>query len=180
MGAPYYLTSDKINVFPSTRRTYSQTAFSTRLMTESAIARLINKLIDYDGFVISEEINDNTIFELNIYGYYFQITNFVAFLNSTFSSASDIYASIIIDPSGSPSYQELYVPAENASATTFQGLIFSSDGNPSVTLPTNGFLKTLKIAVKENSNWIIPDESRAKFNLRSVGLLEIDGGVIDA
>lgn len=178
MGQAKYLNSENVNVFPSTRRTYSQSAFSTRLMTESAIARLINKLIDYEGFVISDTIN-NTLFEVNIYGYYFQIVNLSTFISSNFSSDSAIYASIIIDPSGLPSYQELYVPAENSSVTTFQGLIFTNDGNPSVTLPTNGFLKTLKIAIKENSTWIIPDESRMKFNLRSVGLIEIDGGIIE-
>jgi hypothetical protein len=72
-------------------------------MTESAIARLINKLIDYEGFVISDTIN-NTLFEVNIYGYYFQIVNLSTFIASNFSSDSAIYASIIIDPSGLPSY----------------------------------------------------------------------------
>ena len=178
MGQAKYLNSENVNVFPSTRRTYSQSAFSTRLMTESAIARLINKLIDYEGFVISETINDD-LFELNLYGYYFQVTKLQEFITSNFNSDTNLYASVIIDPSGSPAYQELYVPAENSSVTTFQGLIFTNDENPSVTLPTNGFLKTLKIAIKENSTWIIPDESRMKFNLRSVGLIEIDGGIIE-
>lgn len=148
-------------------------------MTESAIARLVNKLIDYNGFVISEEIN-NTLFELNLYGYYFQITNMLSFISNTSNfSGNTVYASVIINSIGTPSYQELYVPSETSSVTTFQGLTFTEDGN--VTLPdsNNYFSKTLLIARKENGNWIIPPESRIKFNFASVGLLEIDGGIIE-
>jgi len=65
---PYYLSSDLINVFPSTRRVYTQD-FSSKLMTELAISRSINMLMDTDGFVISENLGSP--FEINIHGYYF-------------------------------------------------------------------------------------------------------------
>ena len=74
--ASTYIASTNVNVFPSTRRTYTQD-FSARLMTESAIARLVNKLVEVDGFVISNTVPAaaEDMFEFNIYGYYFQIKN---------------------------------------------------------------------------------------------------------
>ena len=65
---PQYLDSNLINVFPSTRRVYTQ-EFSPKLMTELAISRSINMLMDTEGFVISESLGE--LFEINIHGYYF-------------------------------------------------------------------------------------------------------------
>ena len=77
--ASAYIASDNISVFPSTRRIHSQD-FSARLMTESAISRIINNLIDVDGFVISNTApaTAEDIFEFNIYGYYFQVKNILS------------------------------------------------------------------------------------------------------
>lgn len=105
---PYYLGSDLVNVFPSTRRIYTQD-FSPKLMTELAISRAINILMDTDGFVISENLGEP--FEINIHGYYFQIdnsSNIIALFNA--STTTTIYASILIEHSNQ--YPELRVPAE--------------------------------------------------------------------
>lgn len=104
-----YLSSDKINVFPSTRRIYSQD-FSAKLMTELSIARSINMLMDTEGFVISKNLGAN--FQINIHGYYFQIENssYIISLFSGQTGVTSIYASIIIETS--TQYPELRVPAE--------------------------------------------------------------------
>lgn len=170
-----YVNSDNINIFPSTRRVHSQD-FSARLMTESAIARIINTLIDTEGFVISDTLN-NTSFEFNIYGYYFQITNIVNFLTAYYSQQTDVYASIFINETNE-AFSELYVPAET---TTFQGVAFTTDGEiDTAAIPTDCFVKTLKIATKQNSSWVVPDASKIKFNTKAVGLEVIDGGVVTA
>lgn len=105
---PQYLDSNLINVFPSTRRVYTQ-EFSPKLMTELAISRSINMLMDTEGFVISESLGE--LFEINIHGYYFQIdnsNNIIALFNP--STTSTIFASILIEHSNQ--YPELRVPAE--------------------------------------------------------------------
>lgn len=105
---PYYLSSDLINVFPSTRRVYTQD-FSPKLMTELAISRSINMLMDTDGFVISENLVGK--FEINIHGYYFQISNYSNIISLfNVATTNTIYASILIDKSNS--YPELRVPGE--------------------------------------------------------------------
>lgn len=108
-NTPQYLTSGEVNVFPSTRRIFNQD-FSSKLMTELAISRIINNLMSTEGFVISSQPSTN--FELNINGYYFLIddaSNIIS-LFSDDASVSEIYASIVIENS-SP-YPELRVPAE--------------------------------------------------------------------
>lgn len=171
MSTPVYIQSSNVNVFPSTRRTYAQD-FSARLMTESSIARIINSFINSDGFVISDSVSD-TSFEFNINGYYFQLKNFLTFLNNSFSSSSNVYATIFIDPTNA-AFTELY---SVDSSSSFQGLAFSNDGNP--TSPGSGYIsKTLLISKKVESSWAVPEESKIKFTPSSVGLTVVDGGVI--
>ena len=156
--AQAYLSSDNVSVFPTTRRTHSQ-KFSTRLMTESAIARIINKLIDYEGFVISDEIN-NTLFELNLWGYYFQLTDFLTLLNSSFNNiavGSNVTAVIYIDTSNSQ-FEELYVPAENSSQLQFQGILFISGETPASISGCE--IHSLIIAEKTANGWVIPDDNQ--------------------
>lgn len=114
-NTPQYLTSSEVNVFPSTRRIYNQD-FSPKLMTELAISRLINDLMSTEGFVISPSPSSN--FELNIYGYYFQVDNASDIINlfSSDNTVTKIYASIVIE--NSTAYPELRVPAEIVNGST--------------------------------------------------------------
>ena len=178
MSKIQYVASSNVNIFPSTRRVYPQD-FSARLMTESSIARIINKLIDKEGFIISSELND-TSFEFNIFGYYFQIKNFVSYLGTNFSSSLNIYASIFIDTTSTP-FTELYVPQESGDPSNFQGLAITTDGIISDPL-SNKITKTLYLLTRSDtsSNWQIVQNSRIKFDSTTVGLdlSVIDGGVI--
>ena len=82
-----YLDADRISSFPSTKR-----ASVNKLMTENSVTRLINRLIDLDGYVITNGLEDvdfnqdviidawsagwsgnNKDFEFVIRGYYFNI-----------------------------------------------------------------------------------------------------------
>ena len=123
---PQYLTSSEVNVFPSTRRIYNQD-FSSKLMTELAISRLINDLMSTEGFVISSSPSEN--FEVNIHGYYFQIDDATDIIDlfSSDSTVSKIYASIVIE--NSSAYPELRVPAE-----------ISSGSLPEIYNPSNSYI----------------------------------------
>lgn len=173
-----FISSSDINVFPSTRRTYPQ-EFSARLMTEAAIAQIINKLIEVDGFVISETVplTANDIFEFNIYGYYFQVKNIQSVIESLTGSTS-LYATIRINHTNDAFY-ELYVPTETGDNPTFQGIKFTDGNDNPPTDTSTDIYKTLLLLQKSGDTWIIPNESKIKFRISAVGLTEIDGGRVN-
>ena len=106
------LNSNLINVFPSTRRTYPQ-EFSSKLMTEQAIVRIVNTLINKQGFVITKQFDVDQPVEFNIFGYYFQVrkgSDIINLFSSQFPPPTNIYAYIDIDDYNG--YAELEVPAE--------------------------------------------------------------------
>lgn len=175
--ASAYIASSNVNVFPSTRRTYAQ-EFSARLMTESAISRIVNNLIDVDGFVISNTAPSTAedVFEFNVYGYYFQVKNILSVIEQL-SGATKLYATIRINHTNDAFY-ELYVANETGDSPTFNGITFSNDGStPSDT--STDIYKTLLLLEKSGDNWIIPQDSKIKFDTSAVGLTEIDGGRIN-
>lgn len=123
------LNADRVNSFPSTKR-----ASVNKLMTENSVTRLINRLIDVDGFVITTGLKDIDFlhdlpiddwlapeasdFEFVIRGYYFSISseNNVSgmsyLLSSTQFNPSDetehtLYAGIFIDKTDK-NFPELY------------------------------------------------------------------------
>lgn len=87
------VTSDKVKIFPSTRRSSSQ--ISSRALTQAALVGLINQLLDRQSFVISQNNSDGkfvfddiSFIQVNICGYYFridksQITSFLTDHNYT-------------------------------------------------------------------------------------------------
>lgn len=167
------LSSDNIKIFPATRRSGEYDPFS-RLMSESTITSIINRLVDCDGFVINDELDvfndsldNNKPLEFNIFGYYIKIPNIKELLNA-FSSATDIYASITLDgeqvPSSTgPSYTQVVGIDEN---DVYNGVTFSSS-EPTV----SDTVHALHILTKVGTNWTIPKASVIKF-------YEIDGGEI--
>lgn len=175
--ASTYIASSNVNVFPSTRRTYAQ-EFSARLMTESAISRIINNLVEVDGFVISNNAptTADDLFEFNIYGYYFQVKNILSVIEQL-SGATKLYATIRINHTNDAFY-ELYVVSETGDSPTFNGIIFTDDGStPEDT--TTDIYKTLLLLEKQGDIWTIPEQSKIKFNRSAIGLTEIDGGRIN-
>lgn len=172
------VNSDNITVFPATRRSGSKPL--ARLMSEQALVGIVNKLIDLEGFVISdyEEIVESNSLEFNIYGYYFRITNPVTSLGigTTFTSGG-IYAHIeLITSTASDNlqYEELFGQDDDSKYT---GLVIDSSLN--YTAQHGGIVKTLKIAeLSPNNVWVIPESSKIRFSKDSLDLSVIDGGVI--
>lgn len=175
--ASTYIASNNVNVFPSTRRTYTQ-EFSARLMTESAISRIVNNLVEVDGFVISNNapVTADDVFEFNIYGYYFQVKDILSVIEQL-SGATKLYATIRINHTNDAFY-ELYVANETGDSPTFNGITFTNDGS-TPTDTTTDIYKTLLLLEKQGDTWTIPEQSKIKFNRSAIGLTEIDGGRIN-
>ena len=183
-----YLSSNSIKIFPAVRRTGSADPFS-RLMSESTITSIINRLIDYDGFVITHSAADNKsissgVFEFNVFGYYIRIAD-VSELLSNFTSAVDvdlIYASILLDEtetnpgeSNNLTYVQLYGQDTQGSASSYEGVNFG------IGQPTNTgsyTLHFLPILEKQNDIWVVPETSYLKFSKDTLALYDIDGGEI--
>ena len=166
-----FLNSDYIKVFPSARRNYGNDPFS-RLMSESSLVSIINRLVDTDGFVITNLYNDNAPFEFNIFGYYFKV-NLTSHITSLFSGATTgtkIYASITVSSvQGTDlTFQELVGVDEDTQSNVenspkeYQGVTFSTSA------PGSGHY--LVILEKTSNGWAIPPTSQIKFNT--------DGGII--
>lgn len=177
-----FLNTDKIKVFPSTRRVGTQV--DARLMTEASMVGLINQLINKKGFIITPKLNTETgydpakEFEFNIHGYYFRI-----------NQASDI--TTLVGNAGLNKIVYAHIAVDNSSTTQYHELIGQDDTNVYKGLyidltPPDEFdahlsnadyyhLKLFK-ANAAGTKWLIADESYAKFNESSVDL-DIDGGI---
>lgn len=180
------ITSDNIQVFPSTRRSSYQV--SARLMSESSFTNIVNRLIDTDGFVITPDTDVATsqeshstataydVFEFNVHGYYFKISDIREVFNS-FTSAISIYAKIVLDtPSFDSIYYELQGQDTNDGTTEnpnyhYYGVEFTSS------LPSGSNTYYLKLFERAgtSSAWTVPSDSRIKFRY---GLQSVDGGEI--
>lgn len=162
-----YLNSDKIKIFPSAKR--GVTKPYSRLTTEESFVRIINKLIDTDGFVIGIE---NTQLDFNIHGYYISVD--MPSLIELFSTSTDIYAKIQLTVVGDN--KEL-AGVDDASDEEYKGVVFSD--SPTSPMPSDTYeLKVLTRASSADS-WSIPPESYFKFNDASFNFsIIVDGGTI--
>lgn len=95
------ILSDKIVVFPATRRSdaYWQ---SSRTITEESITRQYRQLYNGGNFVITDildetVIGDNQEFEFLINGYYVKIKDLKLLMSNMGSNESDVYAIISME-----------------------------------------------------------------------------------
>lgn len=182
-----FLETSKIAVFPSTRRFNTQV--SARLLSESSLISLVNKLIDTDGFVITPDdettgyIDTSITFEFNIHGYYFMVDRAQDIIDLFSSSnTTEIYGNIYLDTVGN--YTELKgQDVEVANVSRYQGVTFSavdlSDASQAASASEDQADYSLLLFTRESaasSLWEVPVESRIKFN--SGFALGIDGGEI--
>ena len=92
-----------VQVFPSSRRVATQS--SARMFSEKPVVDITNKLIDTEGFVISNNSTSGYVktsepFEFDLYGYYFYIDTTILIINSVIAENADaknIYAKIVLD-----------------------------------------------------------------------------------
>ena len=174
-----YVISENISVYPSARR--GATSLESRLVTESALVNIINKLIDSDGFVITKTFDPDKVFEFNIHGYYFKLVT-GAVLTSMFEDASNnstIYGIIHLAKISGSAYElsgqdEVIQQSEDEEPTVvFTGIEFSLD------IPTSGddVYYLALVSKNETGNWVIVPGSKFKFNSESTsGVVNIDGG----
>lgn len=138
---------DLQEIFPSTK-----TATINKLITENSITRLLNRLIDVDGYIISSELPidvsnqynyvdtdeawvEETPLETCIRGYYFNLGTYENIINKIKASYSDIaegdifQMSIFIDVTN-PNYPELYGQDTFSEKTVnrTEGVIVFEDG----------------------------------------------------
>ena len=166
-----YMLSDKIDVFPATRRTFQSS--HSRQVTEASIAGIVNRLIDKDGFVVTNlpnnaEQQNNMMFEFNIHGYYFRAS--LGDLVSPFNN--DVYGIITIDNGNVYEFNELVGSDEN---NLYKGIRFS-ESDPSNAILENEYY--LHLLSKVDSVWQVPERSKIKFLPSSVDIELIDGGEI--
>ena len=174
-----YVSSSSISVFPSTKR--GNTQRSARLLSESNLIGLVNKLLDTDSFVITNNVNSvaptDVAFEFNLHGYYFKVeSDFRAISGSEeFSSSNGIWAYIVL--STSDGYIELSGQDDGG---VYKGVTFVADApTPSINPP----LYSLKILERDSTSsaWRIPDSSRIKYagaNISGTIAGTVDGGEI--
>lgn len=170
-----YLSTDKIKVFPSTRRGREQV--DARLMTEAAMVGIINQLVNKKGFIITQddEYNLSNKFKFNIAGYYFEVDTAQDIFDAAGAASSNtkLYAKITIDESND--YYEL---AGTDSNSQYQGISFeyrsdTPSDSSSVSLVNKYFLLFEKIS----GVWIVANSSKLKFSDSDLDI-DIDGGWI--
>ena len=175
-----YIASDKIGVFPLSKNRTATTPLNSRLFYESNVSNIINQLIDYNGFVISSNTNIthtddtsstlptrtltfNSFFEFNLYGYYIKIFEDATLVLDyiTVTAPTDIYAKVTL--SGDP--QEI---ANQDVNSTYQGVEFLASE------PDGGIYIHI-LTYTDDDGWKIPEDSKIKFKLPSLGITAIDG-----
>lgn len=171
------VNSNYINVFPSAARNWGRTDPFSRLMSESSLVSIINKLVDTQSFVITNVYDGGKPFEFNVFGYYFKVRRASDITDSsTFSSSNEIYAVIQISSvsGASLTFEELNGvdvasnPSDPVNTSVYMGVSFVDDVTGVDSDPSKHYLLILQ---KSSGNWIIPEESKVKFT-------HINGGII--
>ena len=192
-------SSDNIKIFPVANRPKKDPA--GRLTTEYNLTSLINKLLDVEGFVVTD--TDNSVetgaFDFNLHGYFIHIEHIETLISGVNSDKGNgdyynyIYAVLGISSIES-SNQRVdsisgidYIP-DDAENYVYTGVHFigtdSADPNDLESTINDIFNNNVSITkyilkiLKKNSDdnkYTIPIESKTKFGAKSI---TIDDGVI--
>lgn len=195
-----YIQSTGINVFPTTKRDQASSGDTySQYFTEYNITNVINRLINTDAFVITNQnstnINGQNLgsyanLEFNIGGYYFNIKNenLKEIVEGSGISDSSPYfvvkAAINTSDYGVKTLIPLNTSGEPTNAmdsldlnSQFQGLYFYSSSsyvNTSTQNSNGNTIYTLTLLQRLSSeNYVIPRESKVKFK---TPILTIDDG----
>lgn len=181
-----YVDSSEIFVFPSARRGQVSDYSEARTTTETAIANIVNRLIDVEGFLITDPDTYNNLsssdkgtalIEFNLYGYYFRVNNASDILSSfsTISPGDVVYAVIALTPIASGSRYELYGQDDGGS---YQGVQFNTSGTY-VNPPSGAVTYSLPLFtyVSASVTWELVDSSAFKLAKKSLNF-SVDGGEI--
>ena len=167
-----YLASNKIDVFPATRRTFEST--HARQVTEAALVGLVNKLIDVESFVVtklSDTYSGSDEFSFNIHGYYFTTTLGAL----TDFDYTDLYASITLDVTGGiPAFYE--IDGQDVVGEIdyeYQGVNFTAEE-----ISGDNTYCLYLLHKNDSGKWEVPESSQIKFSPDSLNITLIDGGEI--
>ena len=197
------ISSDLINSFPSTKR-----ASVNKLMTENSVTRLINRLVDVDGFVITTGLEDvdfkqdidpsawlNKDFEFVIRGYYFSIAKgsygngLSTLLHEINFNPSDteehwVTATIFIDNSDKD-FPELW--GQEDEDDKYLAITFSIDDNIPTAPQASGFdvedyeaysFVLVRYMQNDAGTWGVKVPLDSLFKFSSRSIANIDGGEI--
>lgn len=160
-----YIDSNNIKVFPSAKRGVDYP--EARLTTEATFVSIINKLIDYDGFVISPTFEENSPFEFNLHGYYFYIAHGNDLLNKlSLTNETSIYAGIYLTQVG----DNLELSGVDFSGQ-YEGVTFTAGS------PPTGSQYSIQILSRPNTTVGWAPVNTVKFDQSSLNLT-VDGGII--
>jgi len=170
------IPSNDIEIFPSVKRNIVK----SRLFTEESVANLIYNFINKNGFVIEYKHDNNYDYiRFNIGGYYFKVDHVQTnILNGIGDSITEIYAGIEIEQASGGNNNYLEVDGVDSNPddldnSTYNGLIIGySEGDMS---NATYWIKLFERA-SASSSWAIPESSWERFDTKSVGLNEVDGG----
>lgn len=176
-----FLNSEDISVFPSTRRgVYQPTA---RSIHESTVVNIINKLIDKDGFVITESdpVSGLTLtdpLEFNIHGYNFIAKEAQDLIIAVGGAPTKIIAAIKLDGEGvSYDPQTDYIELDGQDDNNLYKGLYLTDNEEDPNLSTYPYRVTLMEKDLTTNNWFVSYKSNIRF---SSGVIEltVDGGII--
>lgn len=167
------ILSEKIKVFPSTRRAAGNSLYrESRLLSEGSVVDTNNRVLDNTSYVNTNNvgaIDTAESFDFIIYGYHFTITSVNDILStiqpSLLVDGVDIYASIEIDTEGGVS-ELIGQDEDDGGNSIYNGIVFSTT---QPTVPVSGdVIKYLKILHKEDGNYYVPTESIEKYNIQKM------------
>ena len=176
-----YLESDKIQIFPTSNRDSAYQA-QARLMTESNIINIVNRLVDKDSFIINHK---DTSIDFNIHGYWIHVPDIVPVtlsIQQEFPNATSIYAKITINTTQSgtqPEFKTINGTDTEAAGggQIYTGVEFVTTKSSSGDTGTPYYLHLLE---KVGNTWQVPEDSKVRFTTgaetRSV---TIDDGDLD-
>lgn len=176
-----YLESDNIQIFPTSNRNSAYQA-QARLMTETNIINIVNRLVNKDSFIINHK---GKSIDFNIHGYWIHVPDInqvIISIQKEFPNATSIYAKIkikTITADTSPEFKIIDGIDEEAAdgGQIYTGVEFVTTTSSSDNTGTPYYLHLLE---KINSSWQIPEDSKVKFTTdaetRSV---TIDDGDLD-
>ena len=166
------IKSANIKIFPTSKRDSAYQA-QARLITESNIINIVNRLVDKDSFVIKYDKDKGDI-DFNIHGYWVHVDDIINKL-SLASSDTNIYAKIKIDTIQSETQPEFNMINGKDINTVYTGVEFVS--TPPSTATNTYFLHLLE---KVGSTWQVPEDSWVKFTTSATTRsVTIDDGDLD-
>jgi len=202
MAVNLNITSKNIAVFPAVNRDIEQSNdIYSRHTSEQFLTGIVNKLIDRDGFVITEkeDFNSGLRFAFNIHGYYFEIDDLDKIIKTQdaveLPAGAFLYAYIRLEKHG------VWTELVGNDATQESG----NDGDPTTYKYTSLTITSVKPVIPETekdttffltilgktpagesvnkdwngTGWYVPEDSYIKFDGPSFILDTIDGGDLD-